>query len=76
MTAYLLSEACIEAGLPDGVLNIVHGYGHKVGKAITAHPKIKAITFTGGTKTGAISLQLQHRCSKSFHLSLAVKIRT
>lgn len=53
MTAYLLAEACIEAGLPDGVLNIVHGYGHKVGKAITAHPKIKAITFTGGTKTGA-----------------------
>ncbi len=53
MTAFLLSEACIEAGLPEGVLNIVHGYGHKVGKAITAHPKIKAITFTGGTKTGA-----------------------
>ncbi|MBE2227875.1 MAG: aldehyde dehydrogenase [Ignavibacteria bacterium] len=53
MTAYLLSEACIEAGLPEGVLNIVHGYGHKVGRAITIHPKIKAITFTGGTKTGA-----------------------
>jgi len=53
MTAYLLSEACIEAGLPDGVLNIVHGYGHKVGRAITVHKKIKAITFTGGTKTGA-----------------------
>ena len=53
MTAYLLSELCIEAGLPKGVLNIVHGYGHKVGSAITAHPKIPMISFTGGTKTGA-----------------------
>lgn len=52
MTAYLLSEICIEAGLPKGVLNIVHGYGHKVGQAIVEHPKIKAISFTGGTKTG------------------------
>ncbi|MEO6883557.1 MAG: aldehyde dehydrogenase, partial [Bacteroidia bacterium] len=53
MTAYLLSELCIEAGLPKGVLNIVHGYGHKVGAAITAHPDIPLISFTGGTKTGA-----------------------
>ncbi|HVA99567.1 MAG TPA: aldehyde dehydrogenase, partial [Bacteroidia bacterium] len=53
MTAYLLSELCIEAGLPKGVLNIVHGYGHKVGAAITTHPDIPMISFTGGTKTGA-----------------------
>ena len=53
MTAYLLSELCIEAGLPKGVLNIVHGYGHKVGAAITAHPGVPVISFTGGTKTGA-----------------------
>src|SRR6201987_1052219 len=52
MTAYLLSELCIEAGLPKGVLNIVHGYGHKVGAAITSHPQIPLISFTGGTKTG------------------------
>ncbi|MCC7158189.1 MAG: aldehyde dehydrogenase, partial [Ignavibacteria bacterium] len=52
MTAHLLAEACIEAGLPAGVLNIVHGYGGKVGSAIVKHPDIKAITFTGGTKTG------------------------
>ncbi len=52
MTAYLLSELCIEAGLPAGVLNIVHGYGHKVGAAMTAHPKIPVISFTGGTATG------------------------
>ncbi len=52
MTAYLLSKLCIEAGLPPGVLNIVHGTGPKVGSAIVAHKDIKAISFTGGTKTG------------------------
>ena len=52
MTAYLLSKLCIEAGLPAGVLNIVHGLGPKVGSAIVAHKDIKAVSFTGGTKTG------------------------
>ena len=52
MTAYLLSKACIEAGLPAGVLNIVHGLGPKAGQAIVEHPKVKAISFTGGTATG------------------------
>ena len=53
MTAYLLSNACIEAGLPPGVLNIVHGLGPKAGQAIVEHPKVKAISFTGGTTTGS-----------------------
>ena len=53
MTAYLLSELCIEAGLPPGVMNIVHGYGHKVGSSITRHPDVPVLSFTGGTKTGA-----------------------
>ncbi len=52
MTAYLLSKLCIEAGVPAGVLNIVHGLGPKVGSAIVAHKDVKAISFTGGTKTG------------------------
>ncbi len=52
MTAYLFSKLCIEAGLPDGVLNIVHGLGGKVGQAIIEHPSIPAISFTGGTVTG------------------------
>lgn len=51
-TAFLLAEVCQEAGLPEGVLNIIHGLGNKVGDAIVKHPKIKAISFTGGTKTG------------------------
>lgn len=53
MTAFLLSKLCIEAGLPKGVLNIVHGLGGKVGAAMTKHRGIKAISFTGGTTTGA-----------------------
>ena len=52
MTAFLLGELCNEAGLPRGVLNIVHGLGPKVGAAIVAHPRISTISFTGGTATG------------------------
>ncbi len=52
MTAYLLSELAIEAGLPPGVLNIVHGLGHTVGDAIVGHEAVHAISFTGGTATG------------------------
>ena len=52
MTAYLLSKLCIEAGLPAGVLNIVHGLGTKTGGAIVTHKDVKAISFTGGTATG------------------------
>jgi len=52
MTAFLLSKLCIEAGLPKGVLNIVHGLGTKAGSAIVSHKHTKAISFTGGTKTG------------------------
>jgi len=52
MTAFLLSRACIRAGLPEGVLNIVHGLGPKAGQAIIEHPRVKAISFTGGTSTG------------------------
>lgn len=53
MTAFLLSKLCIEAGLPPGVLNIVHGLGGKTGAAVVAHQDVKAVSFTGGTTTGA-----------------------
>ena len=52
MTAFLLSGLCIAAGLPPGVLNIVHGNGIKVGAEITKHPGIKAVSFTGSTGVG------------------------
>ena len=51
-TAFKLAEICQEAELPNGVLNIVQGSGMNAGSAIVTHPKIKAISFTGGTKTG------------------------
>ncbi len=73
MTAYLLSEICIEAGLPAGVLNIVHGLGHKVGDAMTKHPKIKAISFTGGTKTGATIASIAAPKFKKLSLELGGK---
>lgn len=73
MTAYLLSELCIEAGLPKGVLNIVHGLGPKVGSAMTVHPGIKAISFTGGTKTGAEIARVAAPMFKKLSLELGGK---
>lgn len=51
-TAYLLSKICIEAELPAGVLNIVHGTGPVCGEAIVQHSDVKAISFTGSTRAG------------------------
>lgn len=52
VTAFLLSKICIEAGLPAGVLNILHGSGPGTGEAIVTHPAVKAISFTGSTRAG------------------------
>ena len=52
MTAYILSKICIEAGLPKGVLNIVHGLGSKIGDPLTTHIDTPIVSFTGGTVTG------------------------
>ncbi len=52
MTAFLLGEICNAAGLPPGVLNIVHGSGQSTGQALIEHPGVMAISFTGGTETG------------------------
>lgn len=52
MTAWLFSRLCIDAGLPAGVLNILHGTGSGIGHALVTHPSIRAISFTGGTVTG------------------------
>jgi len=73
MTAYRLSEICIEAGLPPGVLNIVHGTGADVGAAITAHPGIPAISFTGGTQTGATIARTAAPMFKKLSLELGGK---
>jgi len=52
LTADALGRLAQEAGLPDGVLNIVHGYGPEAGQPLVEHPDVKAISFTGGTVTG------------------------
>lgn len=73
MTAFLLSKLCIEAGLPPGVLNIVHGLGPKVGSAIVAHRDTKAISFTGGTKTGEEIARVAAPMFKKLSLELGGK---
>jgi len=73
MTAYLLGEICTEAGLPKGVLNIVHGLGTTTGQAIVEHPEIKAISFTGGTATGAHIASVAAPMFKKLSLELGGK---
>jgi len=53
LTADRLAALVAEAGIPPGVVNIVHGTGASAGRALTSHPKVPLISFTGGTKTGA-----------------------
>ena len=52
-SAFMLSQWAEEAGIPKGVFNVIHGLGAEAGQAIVEHPQIKAISFTGGTSTGA-----------------------
>ncbi|MGF1557033.1 aldehyde dehydrogenase [Paucihalobacter sp.] len=73
MTAYLLGEICNKAGLPKGVLNIVHGMGTTTGQAIIEHPSIKAISFTGGTATGAHIARIAAPMFKKLSLELGGK---
>jgi aminomuconate-semialdehyde/2-hydroxymuconate-6-semialdehyde dehydrogenase len=73
MTAFYLSDICREAGLPPGVLNIVHGTGAKVGQSLVEHPIIEAISFTGGTQTGARIAQTAAPRFKKLSLELGGK---
>jgi aminomuconate-semialdehyde/2-hydroxymuconate-6-semialdehyde dehydrogenase len=73
MTAYMLSKLCAEIGFPKGVFNIVHGLGSKTGTAIVSHPEIKAISFTGGTKTGAAIASIAAPMFKKMSLELGGK---
>jgi len=72
-TAYLLGKVAKEAGMPDGVLNILHGLGTTVGDAIVKHPKIKAISFTGGTATGEYIARTAAPMFKKLSLELGGK---
>jgi aminomuconate-semialdehyde/2-hydroxymuconate-6-semialdehyde dehydrogenase len=72
-TAYLLSKICIEAGLPAGVLNIVHGLGAKTGGPMSVHKDVKAISFTGGTGTGQTIARAAAPLFKKLSLELGGK---
>ena len=52
MTAARLGELALEAGIPAGVLNLVHGYGKEAGEPLVAHRDVRAVSFTGSTATG------------------------
>ncbi|MFU8820425.1 MAG: aldehyde dehydrogenase [Gammaproteobacteria bacterium] len=73
VTAGLFAELCIEAGLPPGVLNILHGRGLGIGQRIVEHPGIRAISFTGGTRTGALIAQAVAAQFKKLSLELGGK---
>jgi aminomuconate-semialdehyde/2-hydroxymuconate-6-semialdehyde dehydrogenase len=73
VTAYLLARICKEAGLPDGVLNIIHGKGNTTGEAIVKHPAIKAISFTGSTRAGAHIASVAAPLFKKLSLELGGK---
>lgn len=73
VTAFLLARICKEAGLPDGVLNIVHGAGNIAGEAIVKHPDIKAISFTGSTRAGQRIAELAAPKFKKLSLELGGK---
>jgi len=73
LTAYLLGEICNQAGLPPGVLNILHGLGPSTGAAIVNHPEVKAISFTGSTRAGAEIARVAAPVFKKLSLELGGK---
>jgi 5-carboxymethyl-2-hydroxymuconic-semialdehyde dehydrogenase len=73
LTAQLLAEICLEAGLPAGVLNVVHGMGEEAGKALTEHPDIKAIGFVGESTTGSAIMRQGAATLKRVHFELGGK---
>ncbi|MFZ4635240.1 MAG: aldehyde dehydrogenase [Saprospiraceae bacterium] len=73
LTAALLGEIAAEAGLPPGVLNIVHGLGPRAGEAIVRHPDVKAISFTGSTRAGAAIAGIAAPMFKKLSLELGGK---
>lgn len=73
VSAGLFAELCIEAGLPPGVLNILHGRGPGIGRLLTEHPAVRAISFTGGTRTGQLIAQAVAPTFRKLSLELGGK---
>ncbi|MEI9956905.1 MAG: aldehyde dehydrogenase family protein [Ferruginibacter sp.] len=73
VTSFLLAKICKEAGLPDGVLNILFGDGPTCGEAIVQHSEIKAISFTGSTRAGERIASIAAPMFKKLSLELGGK---
>ena len=76
LTANLLAEVIHEIGLPQGVVNIVHGLGHEAGQTMVSHPKVNLISFTGGTITGKKVAETAAPMFKKLSLELGGKNAT
>jgi betaine-aldehyde dehydrogenase len=73
LTALLFAQACTDAGLPDGVVNVVTGSGPVAGEALTAHPDVRMVSFTGSTPVGKRVMEVASRAVKRVHLELGGK---
>lgn len=74
MTATVLAEICRDAGVPDGVVNLVHGFGpDSAGAALSAHPDVNALSFTGETTTGKVIMATAAKTLKRLSYELGGK---
>ena len=74
LTAHLLCECLVKAGVPPGVINVVYGYGNKIGHELVQHPDVNLVSFTGGTVTGAkIKSATAHQPQKKLSFELGGK---
>ena len=67
------AKLCLEAGLPPGVINVIHDDGQTTGAALAAHPRVPKITFTGSTEVGKSIIRVGAESIKSVHLELGGK---
>jgi betaine-aldehyde dehydrogenase len=73
LTALMLAEACTQAGVPDGVVNVVTGTGPVAGEALVGHPDVDMVSFTGSTPVGKRVAQVAAETAKRVHLELGGK---
>jgi aldehyde dehydrogenase (NAD+) len=73
LSALLLGELCMEAGIPEGVVNVVPGYGPTAGEALVVHPEVDKIAFTGSTEVGKLIMEKAARTLKRVTLELGGK---
>ncbi len=73
LTALMFAEACRDAGIPDGVVNVLTGAGRVVGEALVAHPDVAMVSFTGSTSVGQRVMQTAAGTVKRVHLELGGK---